>query len=199
MSNLSIPTYPWTVLSDNYGSIFPERQWIIGELLVSLGDTVKKWQRVAIINAPTNTPEMVSMVAWQRAEIAIAQWELQSAKEKLIYINDVVASPNSSFRQAYDVQRKALDIQYEVQKKQLDAKIASLRANLEARWVVIESSRQASSATIAENTQKGLWTGIEDRSPDMLYALSSTDLMCSYDILYDYDSVMEGMIKSVGV
>lgn len=52
---------------------------------------------------------------------------------------------------------------------------------------------------IAENTQKGLWTGIEDRSPDMLYALSSTDLMCSYDILYDYDSVMEGMIKSVGV
>lgn len=154
MSNLSIPTYPWTVLSDNYGSIFPERQWIIGELLVSLGDTVKKWQRVATINAPTNTPEMVSMVAWQRAEIAIAQWELQSAKEKLIYINDVVASPNSSFRQAYDVQRKALDIQYEVQKKQLDAKIASLRANLEARWVVIESSRQASSATIAENTQK---------------------------------------------
>lgn len=154
MSNLSIPTYPWTVLSDNYGSIFPERQWIIGELLVSLGDTVKKWQRVATINAPTNTPEMVSMVAWQRAEIAIAQWELQSAKEKLIYINNVVASPNSSFRQAYDVQRKALDIQYEVQKKQLDAKIASLRANLEARWVVIESSRQASSATIAENTQK---------------------------------------------
>ena len=52
---------------------------------------------------------------------------------------------------------------------------------------------------IAENTQKGLWTGIEDRSPDILYALSSTDLMCSYDILYDYDSVMEGMLKSVGV
>ncbi|GAB0174623.1 MAG: hypothetical protein HHAS10_05020 [Candidatus Altimarinota bacterium] len=154
MSNLSIPTYPGTVLSDNYGSIFPERQGIIGELLVSLGDTVKKGQRVATINAPTNTPEMVSMVAGQRAEIAIAQGELQSAKEKLIYINDVVASPNSSFRQAYDVQRKALDIQYEVQKKQLDAKIASLRANLEARGVVIESSRQASSATIAENTQK---------------------------------------------
>jgi hypothetical protein len=52
---------------------------------------------------------------------------------------------------------------------------------------------------IAENTQKGLWVGIQDRLPDTLYALSSTDLMCSYDILYDYDSVMEGMIKSVGV
>jgi multidrug efflux pump subunit AcrA (membrane-fusion protein) len=153
-NNLSVPTYPWTVLSDNYGSIFPERQGIIWELLVSLGDTVKKWQRVAIINAPMNTPEMISMVAGQRAEIAIAQGELQSAKEKLTYITNVVSSPNSSFRQAYDVQRKALDIQYEVQKKQLDAKITSLRANLEARWVVIESSRQSSSATIAENTQK---------------------------------------------
>lgn len=52
---------------------------------------------------------------------------------------------------------------------------------------------------IAENTQKGLWVGIEDRSPEMLYTLSSTDLMCNYNILYDYDSVMEGMIKSVGV
>ncbi len=153
-NNLSVPTYPGTVLSDNYGSIFPERQGIIWELLVSLGDTVKKWQRVAIINAPTNTPEMVSMVAGQRAEIAIAQWELQSAKEKLAYITNVVASPESPFSRAYDVQRKALDIQYEVQKKQLDAKITSLRANLEARWVVIESSRQSSSATIAENTQK---------------------------------------------
>ena len=153
-NNLSVPTYPGTVLSDNYGSIFPERQGIIWALLVSLGDTVKKWQRVAIINAPTNTPEMVSMVAGQRAEIAIAQGELQSAKEKLAYITNVVASPESSFSRAYDVQRKALDIQYEVQKKQLDAKITSLRANLEARWVVIESSRQSSSATIAENTQK---------------------------------------------
>lgn len=153
-SNLSVPTYPGTVLSDNYGSIFPERQGIIAELIVSLGDTVKKWQRVAIINAPTNTPEMVSMIAGQRAEIAIAQGELQGAKEKFAYITNVVGGPNSSFRQAYDVQRKALDIQYEVQKKQLDAKITSLRANLEARWVVISSSQVASTATIAENTQK---------------------------------------------
>lgn len=153
-SNLSVPTYPGTVLSDNYGSIFPERQGIIAELIVSLGDTVKKWQRVAIINAPTNTPEIVSMIAGQRAEIAIAQGELQGAREKFAYITNVVGGPNSSFRQAYDVQRKALDIQYEVQKKQLDAKITSLRANLEARWVVISSSQVASTATIAENTQK---------------------------------------------
>ncbi len=153
-TSLSVPTYPGTVLSDNYGSIFPERQGIIGELLINLGDTVKKWQRIAIINAPTNTPEMVSMVAWQRAEIAIAQGELQGAREKFAYITNIVGSPESSFSRAYDIQRKALDIQYEVQKKQLDAKIASQKTQLEARWVVIESSQVASTATIAENTQK---------------------------------------------
>ena len=76
---------------------------------------------------------MMSMIAGQRAEIAIAHGELLSAKEKFAYITNVVTSPNSSFRQAYDVQKRALDIQYEVQKKQLDAKITSLRANLEAR------------------------------------------------------------------
>lgn len=153
-NNLSVPTYPWTVLSDNYGSIFPERQGIIWSLLVSLGDTVKKWQRVAIVNAPTNTPEIVSLIAQQKAEIAIAQWELQSSKEKLTYITDVVANPNSSFLRAYDVQKKALDIQYEVQKKQLDTKITSLKVTLEARWVVLDSSRIANNATIAENIQK---------------------------------------------
>ena len=97
---------------------------------------------------------MVSMMAGQRAEIAIAQGELQGAREKLAYITNVVGSPESSFSRAYDVQRKALDIQYEVQKRQLDAKIASQKAQLEARGVVISSSQIASTATIAENTQK---------------------------------------------
>ena len=52
---------------------------------------------------------------------------------------------------------------------------------------------------VEENTQKGLWVGIQDRLPDTLYALSSTDLMCNYDILYDYDSVIGNLVKSVGV
>ena len=52
---------------------------------------------------------------------------------------------------------------------------------------------------IDENTNPGLWMGIDDRLPDMLYLMSSTEAMCNNDILYDYDSVMEGMIKSVGV
>ena len=52
---------------------------------------------------------------------------------------------------------------------------------------------------IDENTNPGLWMGIDDRSPDMLYLMSSTEAMCNYDLLYNYDNVMEGMIKSVGV
>ena len=52
---------------------------------------------------------------------------------------------------------------------------------------------------INENTQQGLWMGIDDRLPDMLYLMSSTEAMCNYDLLYNYDNVMEGMIKSVGV
>lgn len=85
----------------------------------------------------------------------------------------------------------ASDINMRGSMEALQEKAKATQAELEESEKLVEE--------IAENTQKGLWTGIEDRSPDMLYALSSTDLMCNYDILYDYDSVMEGMIKSVGV
>lgn len=52
---------------------------------------------------------------------------------------------------------------------------------------------------IADNTQQGLWMGIEDRSPELLYAMSSTEMMCNYDILYDYDGLIDGQIASVGI
>ena len=52
---------------------------------------------------------------------------------------------------------------------------------------------------IDENTSPGLWMGIDDRLPDMLYLMSSTDAMCNYDLLYDYDSVIDSQIRSVGV
>lgn len=52
---------------------------------------------------------------------------------------------------------------------------------------------------INETTQQGLWVGIQDRLPDTLYALSSTELMCSYEILYDYDGMIHDKINSVGV
>ena len=73
----------------------------------------------------------------------------------------------------------------------LQDKAKATQAELEESEKLVEE--------ISENTQKGLWVGIEDRLPDTLYALSSTDLMCGYDILYDYDSVMGDMVKSVGV
>lgn len=85
----------------------------------------------------------------------------------------------------------ASDINMRGSLEALQEKAKATQAELEESEKLVEE--------IAENTQKGLWVGIEDRLPDMLYTLSSTDLMCSYDILYDYDSVMEGMIKSVGV
>ncbi len=154
IATLSIPTYPGTILSDEYGSIFSSRGGIVSEMLVSLGDAVKKWQKIAVINSPTNTPEIIALLAQKRADIAIAEGDLMGAKKKIEYITSTIASPTGGIARAYDVKKKALDISYDVQKKQLDAKIASQRAQLEARWVVISSSQIASSATIAENTQK---------------------------------------------
>ena len=50
-----------------------------------------------------------------------------------------------------------------------------------------------------DSTQNGLWIGVEDRSPELLYAMSSTQMMCNYDLLYDYDGLIDGQIKSVGI
>ncbi len=154
IATLSIPTYPGTILSDEYGSIFTSRGGIISEILVSLWEKVRKWQKVAVINSPTNTPEIISLMATQRANIAIAEWELNGAKRKVEYIQNTITSPDGSITRAYDVKKKALDISYDVQRQQLDAKIASQRAQLEARGFVISNSQVASSATIAENIQK---------------------------------------------
>lgn len=52
---------------------------------------------------------------------------------------------------------------------------------------------------ISDNTQQGLWMGVYDRDPELLYAMSSTAMMCNNDILYDYDGMYDGMIASVGV
>ncbi len=154
IATLSIPTYPGTILSDEYGSIFSSRGGIVSEMLVSLGDTVRKWQKVAVINSPTNTPEIISLMATQRANIAISEWEVNGAKRKVEYIQNTISNPNGGINRAYDIKKKALDISYDIQKKQLDAKIVSQKAQLEARWVVVSTNQIASTATIAENTQK---------------------------------------------
>lgn len=46
------------------------------------------------------------------------------------------------------------------------------------------------------NIQKGMWIGISDREPELLYYMSSTDYMCNYNSLYDYDGVIDAAIGS---
>lgn len=73
---------------------------------------------------------------------------------------------------------------------------------IESKRKTMQSKLEASEEQlkeIAENTQQGLWMGIQDRTPDMLFAMSSTAMMCNNDILYDYDGMYDGMIASVGV
>ena len=52
---------------------------------------------------------------------------------------------------------------------------------------------------LEESMQQGLWMGVSDRDPELLYAMSSTDTMCNYDVLYDYDGMYDRKIRSVGI
>ena len=88
------------------------------------------------------------------------------------------------------------------------ASIAS-QINLQGTLAAIENKRSAKQAEleaseeqleeIADNTQQGLWMGIQYMDPELLYAMSSTAMMCNYDILYDYDGLIDGQITSVGI
>lgn len=73
--------------------------------------------------------------------------------------------------------------------------IEDKRSNMNAEMEASEKQIKDMHASM----QEGLWMGIQDRTPDMLYALSSTDMMCNYDILFDYDEMYAGKINSVGI
>ena len=73
----------------------------------------------------------------------------------------------------------------------LEKKRSELAAKLEESEERLEE--------IYENAQQGLWMGVYDRAPELLYAMSSTDMMCNYAILYDYDGMIDGKINSVGI
>lgn len=85
----------------------------------------------------------------------------------------------------------------------------AVEINTEGTVKVVEKKRAAKQAEmkaseeqikeIEKNTHQGLWVGIQDRTPDMLYALSSTDMMCNYSLLYDYDGLIDGQIASIGI
>jgi len=74
--------------------------------------------------------------------------------------------------------------------------------SLEARSRELDSQIKGSEEELKkleDSTQQGLWMGISDRDPELMYAMSSTTLMCNYDILYDYDGMYENKIRSVGI
>lgn len=73
----------------------------------------------------------------------------------------------------------------------LEKKRSELAAKLEESEERLEE--------IYENAQQGLWMGVYDRDPELLYAMSSTDMMCNYSILYDYDGMIDGQISSIGI
>ena len=80
----------------------------------------------------------------------------------------------------------------------LHGAIEAISDKQKAKQAELEASEKQMKE-IADNTQQGLWMGIQDRSPELLYAMSSTAMMCSYDILYDYDGLIDGQIASVGI
>lgn len=45
------------------------------------------------------------------------------------------------------------------------------------------------------NVQNGIFIGISDREPDLMYYMSSASYMCNYDSLYDYDSIYNNMFS----
>ncbi len=45
------------------------------------------------------------------------------------------------------------------------------------------------------NVQNGIFIGISDREPDLMYYMSSASYMCNYDSLYDYDSIYSNMFS----
>lgn len=85
----------------------------------------------------------------------------------------------------------AIDINTEGIVRSIESKMSALTKELEASEDQLKE--------MADQTQQGLWMGIQDRTPDMLYAMSSTAAMCNYDILYDYDGMYDGKISSIGI
>lgn len=80
----------------------------------------------------------------------------------------------------------------------LDGVLSSLEKKRSELATKLEESEEQLEE-IYDNTQQGLWMGVYDRDPELLYAMSSTAMMCNNDILYDYDGMYDGMIASVGV
>ncbi len=125
------------------------------------------------------------MLAEKRADIAIAEGEVTSAKRKLEYIQNTITNPNGNIQKSFDIKKKSLDLQYEVERKQLDNKHSSLLAQLDAQRSVVSSDQ-------INRINNAILSLLE-----VFYAGDRTDLLTrnttSYDYYWGYNSNWGGL------
>ncbi len=152
-SSIGIQSYPWIIISDEYGSIYSSREWIVSQLFVTLWDTVKKWQKVATISIASNTPEIISMIAEKKASIAIAEWQVNGARRVSDYLQWQLGWSGVIIG-AYDQKRTALDISFDVKQQQLQVKIDNLTAQINSKKQLVDANKIVSQSTIGLNKER---------------------------------------------
>ena len=101
-ASIANQSYPWIVMSDEYGSIFSSRQGIVTKLHVNLWDVVRKWQTVATVSTIGNSPEIIALLAGKKADIAVSEWQLSAARNVAEYLNAQVWWPDNATQNVYD-------------------------------------------------------------------------------------------------
>ncbi len=152
--NIINQSYPWIIMSDEYGSIFSSREWIVTKLHVNLWDTVKKWQTVASISTASNSPEIIALLAEKRADIAISQWQLNASRNVAEYLELQLWWPGNATQNVYDQKLKAIEIWIDTQKQQLQIKINNLKAQINVKKQVVEASKISSQSAVWLNEEK---------------------------------------------
>ncbi len=147
-------SYPWIIMSDEYGSIFSSREWIITKLQVNLWDKVSKWQVVAVVWIASNAPEIIALLASKKADIAVSQWQINAAYNVANYLKIQWWSTGGVMQNVFDQKKKAIDISIDTQKQQLQVRIDNLKTQMGAKKQTIEANKLSSSSVIGLNIQK---------------------------------------------
>ena len=140
-ANLANQTYPGIIMSDEYGSIFSSREWIVTKLHVNLWDTVKKWQIVASISTASNSPEIIVLLAEKRADIAVSKWQLNASRNVAKFLELQLWWSGNATQNVYDQKLKAIEIGIDTQKQQLQTRVNSLKAQIDAKKQIVESNK----------------------------------------------------------
>lgn len=132
-------SYPGSIASDAYGSIFSFREGIVSQLHVNLGDQVKKWQKVATIALSSKTPEIIAMLAEQKVMIAVAEGMIEGKRRVVDYLN---AQSWTIVQDVFVQKRKSVDISIDTQRQQLQTKIDFLKIQTNPKLETISKSLQ---------------------------------------------------------